>query len=59
MSALYPEVLVAHEWEANRCLYHGWVLGVVDASDHLQRASLGLVEGMHSSGFPSVCLPPI
>jgi hypothetical protein len=41
MSALHPDGLVAHEWEEDRRLCHGLVLGVVNATNHLCLVGLG------------------
>lgn len=35
MSALWSEVLVDYEWEVDRCLRCGLVLGTINATDHL------------------------
>jgi hypothetical protein len=45
MSVAQPEGSVGHEWEADRHLRCGLVLGVVNAASHLWQASLGLGAG--------------
>jgi hypothetical protein len=45
MSTLQPKGLVGHEWEVDRCLYHGSTPSIVNAASHLQWVSIGPGEG--------------